>query len=47
MSLTRDQWLEMWAAVKFIEMHERLSNKSRKETQKIKELIQQVVGQLE
>lgn len=46
MSLTRGQWLEMWASIKVIE-NERLSRKAWKEVQKIKELIQRVVGQLE
>jgi transcription initiation factor IIE alpha subunit len=47
MSLTREQWEEMWKSIKYVEMHEQLSNKSRKETQKIKDLIQSVVGQME
>lgn len=47
MSLTRDEWIEMWKSIKYVEMHETLSKASRKELKKIKDQIQSVVGQLE
>lgn len=47
MSFTREEWFGMWKSIKWLETHEVLSNRSRKELQKIKDLIQQVVGQLE
>jgi hypothetical protein len=47
MSLTRAEWEEMWASIKYVEMHEALSNRSRKELKAVKDMIQKVIGQME
>lgn len=52
MSLTRAEWEEMWESIKKIEILStystiRLELAIKKETNKIKEQIQQVIGQME
>jgi diadenosine tetraphosphate (Ap4A) HIT family hydrolase len=56
MSLTKDEWAEMWESIKTIESinrkvwkkkHYRWANNINWEVQKIKKQIQKVVGQME
>lgn len=52
MSLTREEWNEMWKSIKYIEgiaihLHTPRKDLILMETRKIKELIQQVIGQME
>jgi len=52
MSLTRAEWLEMWRAIKVLDKNNfdkqwQSTVESQKNIQKIKELIQKVIGQME
>lgn len=55
MSLTREEWLEMWKSVKFIEANLQLSSgmtsymqiRIFNELHKVKRQVQSVIGQME